>query len=90
LKIYEDIDGKGVSRILNEKLRRIGSAKNEDLLDKVGGFKVNKIFSIVTDKEVSNELIKKSIDKGVCFIVTSKSKIKSNLVNIITYNELNK
>jgi len=90
LKILEDIDGKGVSRILNEKLRRIGSAKNNDLSRKVDGFKENKIFAIVTDIDVNQELVKKSISKGVSFIVTPKAKIKNKAINIITYNELKK
>ena len=90
LKILEDIDGKGVSRILNEKLRRIGSAKNIDLFRKVDGFKENKIFAIVTDIEINQELVKKSIAKGVSFIVAPKAKIKNQAINIITYNELKK
>ncbi len=91
LKILEDIDGKSESRILNEKLRRIGSAKNSDLLTKIKGFKPNKIYALVTDQEVTQELIKNSVDKGTMFIIAPKSKIKENKeINIVTYNELKK
>jgi len=91
LKILEEIDGKGQSRILNEKLRRIGSSKSDEILSKVKSFKVGKIYALVTDKEVTLEVLNSSKEKGISFLVAPKSKFKDDSeINIVTYNELKK
>jgi len=91
VKILEDVDGKNTSRILNEKFRRIGSAKNSDLNHKLKGFKQNKIFALVTDKELDLDLLNLCKEKGVSFLVVPKSKIKEDKeINIVTYNDLKK
>jgi DNA primase len=91
LKILEEVDGKGQSRILNEKLRRIGSSKSSELLSKIKSFKTGKIFAVVTDLEVDVEILKLLKEKDASFIVSPKSKIKEDQeINIVTYNELKK
>ncbi|MDD3178266.1 MAG: DNA primase DnaG [Candidatus ainarchaeum sp.] len=90
LKILEDVDGKEESRILNEKLRRIGNSKNKDIINKINSFK-SKIFAIVTGQDISEELLKTAINNKVYFIVAPKSKLKDHKeIGIITYNELKK
>jgi DNA primase len=91
LKILEEVDGKGQSRILNEKLRRIGSSKSSELLGKIKSFKTGKIYAVVTDLEVSSEILNLLKEKDASFIVAPRSKIKDDPeVNIVTYNELKK
>jgi len=88
-EIVNEGDNKGQARILNEKFRRIGSSKNEDLLSKLDGFKINKIYAIVTDMPLSNELINLSKEKGVKFLVSSESSLKNDKeINIVTFDEL--
>jgi DNA primase len=90
-KILEDVEGKGKSRFLNEKLRRIGSANDKELLNKLKTFKTNKIFALVTDIEADQEIIKEAKEKQVKFLVSPKSKIKDDSeISILTYNELKK
>lgn len=91
LTILDDIDNKGQSRILNEKLRRIGSSKSDSLIAKMKSFKKGKIYAVVTDLEVNNELLSVSKEKDVLFLVSPKSKIKDDKeINIVTYNDLKK
>ncbi len=91
LSILEEVDGKGQSRILNEKLRRIGSSKSDELLSKIKSFKTGKIYAVVTDLEITPELLKQSKEKDILFLVSPKSKIKNDAeINIVTYNELKK
>ncbi|MCK9292747.1 DNA primase DnaG [archaeon] len=91
IKILEEVDGKNTSRILNEKFRRIGSSKNSDLEYKLKGFKQNKIFAVVTDKDPDADFINLCKEKGVLFLVVPKSKIKEDKeINIVTYNDLKK
>ncbi len=88
-EIVNEGDNKGQTKILNEKFRRIGSSKNEDLLSKLEGFKPNKIYAIVTDMPLSNELIDVSKEKGVKFLVSPKTSIKNDKeINIVTFDEL--
>jgi len=91
LKILEEVDGKSTSRILNEKFRRLGSSKNSDLEYKLKGFKQNKIYAIVTDKDPDVDFINLCKEKGVLFLVVPKSRIKEDKeINIVTYNDLKK
>jgi DNA primase len=88
-KIVIEIKDKNRSRMLNEKLRRIANSKNKDLENKLKNFKNNKIFAIIHTSNLSENLLKYSIDKEVKFIIVKDSKIKSNnQINIITYKDL--
>lgn len=89
LKILDEIDGSEQSRILNEKLRRIGSSKNDELLLKIKAFKTGKIYAVITDLEITSDFLRALKEKEIPFIVAPKSKIKDDTeINIITYNEL--
>jgi DNA primase len=91
LKILEEIDGKGQSRILNEKLRRIGSSKSSELLSKIKSFKTGKIYAVITDLEINPEILSVCKEKDVVVLVSPKSKIKDDSeIKILTYNELKK
>ena len=91
LEIVNEGENKGSARILNEKFRRIGSAKNEDLLSKLEGFKANKIYAIVTDTPLTSELIEVSKEKGVMFLICPSSTIKEDKeINIVTFQDLKK
>ncbi len=91
LKILEEVDGKGQSRILNEKLRRIGSSKSDELISKIKSFKAGKIYAIVTDMEVTSEILSSAKEKNIMFLIAPRSKFKDDpKINIITYNELKK
>jgi DNA primase len=91
LEILDEVDGKNQSRMLNEKLRRIGSSKSEDLLVKIKSFKTGKIYAVVTDLEINQEVLNNVKEKEIKFIVSPKSKIKEDSeINIITYNDLKK
>jgi DNA primase len=87
-KITEDLKKTNYSRILNEKLRRIGACKTNDLEKKLKNFKNNKGFAIVTTKELTDDLLKIAIKKGFSFIVTKDAKQKSSDINILTYKDL--
>jgi len=89
LEIVMEGEKSGYARILNEKFRRIGSSKNEDLLSKLEGFKANKIYAIVTDTPLSSKLIEVSKEKGVMFLVCPLSTIKEDKeINIVTFDDL--
>ena len=91
LEIVNEGEKSGSARILNEKFRRIGSSKNEDLLTKLEGFKANKIYAIVTDTPLTSELIEVSKEKGVMFLVCPSSTIKEDKeINIVTFQDLRK
>jgi len=89
LEIVNEGENKGQSRILNEKFRRIGASKNEDLLSKLEGFKPNKIYAIVTDMPLSTKLIEVSKEKGVMFLVSPETTVKDDKeINLVTFDEL--
>ena len=89
LEIVNEGENKGQSRILNEKFRRIGASKNEDLLSKLEGFKPYKIYAIVTDMPLSTKLIEVSKEKGVMFLVSPETTVKDDKeINIVTFDEL--
>jgi len=90
LKIIEEINDKKESRILNEKLRRIGSCKNTTLERKLKNFKKDKAFAVVTSKELTDNLKKIAIEKGIFFIVAKETKEKSKDINVLNYEEIKK
>ncbi|MDD3244744.1 MAG: DNA primase DnaG [Candidatus ainarchaeum sp.] len=88
-KIIEEIKDKKEARILNEKLRRIGGYPQEDLEKKLVDFKSDKLFAIVTNRELTKELLELVKEKGAKFIVTKESSIqKDPRINIVTFSEI--
>ncbi len=90
LKIVNELKDKKQSRILNEKLRRIGNCKTSDLEKKLKNFKKNKAFAIVTTKDLTEDLKKITISKEISFLVVKDAKEKSTDINILTYKDLEK
>jgi len=85
-EILEEVKKNKESRILNEKLRRIGGASSNEFVGKLNGFKSNKLYAIVTDLEINDELLKVAKDKGALFLVAPKSKIDDDKdIHIVVY-----
>jgi DNA primase len=88
-KIIEDIKDKKEARMLNGKLRKIGSALEEDLEKKLLSFKSGKLFAIVTNKEINKELLEIIKKKGAKFIVAKSFSVsKDPSINIVSYSEI--
>ena len=88
-KIIEDIKDKKEARMLNSKLRKIGTALEEDLEKKLVSFKSGKLFAIVTNKEINKELLEIIKKKGAKFIVAKSFSVpKDSSINIVSYSEI--
>ncbi|MFH0906256.1 MAG: DNA primase DnaG [archaeon] len=88
VKIISDIKDKDEARLLNEKLRRMGSSKNSDLVSKISDYKHN-IYAIVTNREIDNQLIEVSKKKEVKFLISKSSKvIKDPEINLVLFKDL--
>jgi DNA primase len=89
VKIYKELKPKNRTRILNEKLRRIASCKNKDLEKKINNFKPNKIFAIVTTRDVNKEIINKAIKKNAKIFVAKdiKDKIDSTKIHVLKFTD---
>lgn len=88
-KIIEDIKDKKEARMLNGKLRKIGTASEEDLEKKLISFKSGKLFAIVTNKEINQELLEIIKKKGAKFIVAKSFSVqKDPSINIVPYSEI--
>lgn len=88
-KIIEDIKDKKEARMLNSKLRKIGTALEEDLENKLVSFKSGKLFAIVTNKEINKELLEIIKKKGAKFIVAKSFSVpKDSSINIVSYSEI--
>lgn len=88
-KIIKDIKDKKEARMLNSKLRKIGTALEEDLENKLVSFKSGKLFAIVTNKEINKELLEIIKKKGAKFIVAKSFSVpKDSSINIVSYSEI--
>jgi len=91
LKTLDDVIFQKESVILNNNFKKIASASGERFIKKLKNFKENKVYVIVTDQELTEDLLKIAKEKKITFIVCPDTQIKSDKnIQILTKNDLKK
>lgn len=89
LKIVDDVKDKNDARFLNEKFRRISNSSVSDLENKLKDFKSDKLFAIVVDAELTENIKNLAKEKGTQILVAKDtSNIKDPQIHILNYQEL--